>query len=121
MEIRRATPYLVGLVIGSVLAAVADALSYWYGVESSAVLAVWPAIFLILLILWVVEDSKGYPSIYKPFDFGFLAFVFAVPYLPYYLWRTRRFKGLLFLAGLAVLYLLGHLTKLVIYLLYADS
>ena len=42
--------------------------------------------------------------------------MWAIPYLPYYLWHTRRFRGLLMLLGFVVLYALGFLTQLAIYL-----
>lgn len=121
MQVRRTTLYLVALIVGSVLAAVLDALAYWYGVEPSASLSTWRFFFLVLLVLWVVEDSKAQPGIYKPFDFGFLAFLFAIPYLPYYLWRTRQFRGVMLLAGFVGLYLLGYFAQLVIYAIYAGS
>jgi len=121
VKIRRTTPYLVALILGSVLAAAADSFAYWYDVEPSGLLSTWRFVFLVLLVLWVVEDSKAYPGVFKPFEFGFLVFLFAVPYLPYYLWRTRRFMGVLLFAAFVALYLLGYLAQVVIYAVYADG
>ena len=98
------------------LVAAVETLSYWRDVEpASPLVSAWPLIFFVLLVLWVVEDSKAHPSIAKPFEFGFLVFIWAIPYLPYYLWRTRRLRGLLLLAGFVALYLLGYLGQLAVY------
>jgi hypothetical protein len=116
MVARSATTYLIGLVSGSVLVAIYEAFAYVVNAEAtSVVVSLWPAVFVVLLVLWVVEDSKSYPVIYRPFEYGFLVFVLWLPYLPYYLWRTRRFSGMLLLAGLVVLYCLGYLVQLAIY------
>jgi hypothetical protein len=116
VKARRSTTYLVGLIAGSMLVATYEALAYWRDADpTSSVAAVWPVVFLLLLVLWVVEDSRAYPSIQKPFEYGFLVFMLALPYLPYYLWRTRRFQGLLLLAAFVTLYFLGYLAQLAIY------
>jgi hypothetical protein len=116
VQLRSTTPYLTGLVVGSVLVAAVETLAYWREVEpASPLVSAWPLVFFVLLVLWVVEDSKTHPNIDKPFEFGFLVFIWVIPYLPYYLWRTRRLKGLLLLAGFVVLYLLGYLGQLAVY------
>jgi hypothetical protein len=102
--------YLVTLVVGSVLAATYAIVARSYGIQPSHAIAYgWPVAFLILLVLWLVEDSRSYPTIYKPFEYGFLVYILAPVYLPYYCWRTRRFSGLLLLTGLIALYILGSL------------
>jgi hypothetical protein len=74
--IRPSTTYLAGLVAGSVLVAAYEALAYWREVEStSAVAAAWPVVFLLILVLWIIEDSKAFPAIQKPFEYGFLVFM----------------------------------------------
>ena len=116
MKLRSATPYLLAVVVGSLLVATVEVLTYWRDVApSSEIVAAWPWLFLILLVLWLVEDSKTQPDIEKPFEFGFLVLIWAVPYLPYYLWRTRRFKGVGLLIGLVLLYFLGFLGQWVVY------
>lgn len=116
MKARSATPYLITLVVGSFLVAAVETLAYWRDIEpSSPLISAWPVVFLVLLVLWVVEDSKNHPTIERPFEFGFLVFIWAIPYLPYYLWRTRRLRGFLLLIGFVVLYLLGYLGQLAIY------
>ena len=107
------------LVVGSVLVAAYAFLASRLGVQPSHALAFgWPIAFLFLVALWVVEDSKSFPAIYKPFEFGFLVYIVTPLYLSYYLWRTRRFGGLSLLVGFVVLYWLGSLAKL---LLAAES
>jgi hypothetical protein len=116
MNLRSATIYLLALVIGSLLVSSIEVLAYWRDLEpSSQIVDAWPVIFLVLLVLWVVEDSKTQPGIEKPFEFGFLVFIWAVPYLPYYLWRTRRVRGVVLLIGLMFLYFLGFLGQLAVY------
>lgn len=112
------TFYLLALLIGSLLVSSVEVLSYWRDVEpSSPIVAAWPVIFLVLLVLWVVEDSKAQPGIEKPFEFEFLVFIWAIPYLPYYLWRTRRWNGIGLLAAFVLLYFLGYLGQWAVYLL----
>jgi uncharacterized membrane protein len=73
MKLRSATIYLLALVIGSLLVSSIEVLAYWRDVEpSSQIVDAWPVIFLVLLVLWVVEDSKTQPGIEKPFEFGSL-------------------------------------------------
>src|SRR4051812_8562392 len=105
MKSRRTSPYLMGLIAGSVVVAVYDAFTYLGNIEPiRSVASVWPFAFLVLLALWIVEDSQAYPSVYKPFEYGFLVFLYWLPYLPYYLWRTRGALGLVMLGGIVVLY-----------------
>jgi hypothetical protein len=108
---------IVSLVVLSILAAVYEGLAYWRNVEvASPVMVLWGFVFVLLLVLWVDADSKGRAEIYRPHEYGFLVFLWWVPYVPYYLWRTRGARGLLLLAGLVALYLLGWLAQLVLYI-----
>ena len=113
---RTKTWFLLTLVAVSVLVAAYEAVLYWFDVESTgSIVPLWNFVFAILLVLWVDADSKDYPRIYRPFEYGYLVLLFWIPYLPYYLWRTRRAAGLLLLAGLVTLYFLGNLFQWVIY------
>lgn len=76
----------------------------------------WSLVFLVLLVLWVDSDCRERKNIYRPFEFGFLVFLFWLPYLPYYLLRTRRAWGLLSLLGFVVLFYSGYLLEWVVYL-----
>lgn len=112
MNLLSPSVYLVGLVVGSGLVAIAEAVAAWHGVElSSLAVTVWPFLFCVLLVLWVIEDSRKYPEIYKPFEFDYLVLLWVIPYLPWYLWRTRRMHGVLILAGLLVLFWLDTLVR----------
>lgn len=100
--------YFVGLVVGSALVALAEGVAAWRGVElTSLAVAAWPYLFCVLLVLWVLEDSRNHPEIYQPFEFDYLVLLWVIPYLPYYLWRTRRARGLLILLGVVALFCLG--------------
>jgi hypothetical protein len=110
--------YLMGLIGGSALVAGFEALAFARGSElTTPITTVWPLVFLVLLALWVTEDSKAHPEIQKPFDYGFLVFMFSLLYLPYYLWRSRGAVGLLWLTGFVALYSLGWLAQWAVYLL----
>ncbi len=101
--------YFVGLVIGSVLVALAQGVAAWQGVELTSLAAsAWPFLFCVLLVFWVLEDSRRHPEIYKPFEFDYLVLLWVIPYLPYYLWRTRGARGLLMLCGFVALFCLGN-------------
>jgi hypothetical protein len=78
--------------------------------------ATWSLVFLILLVLWVDLDCRERKNIYRPFEFGFLVFLFWLPYLPYYLLRTRRAWGLLWLIGFALLFYCGYWLQWIVYL-----
>jgi hypothetical protein len=99
----------------SVVSAGVDALYYLYDIETEA-LTVSVGGFLqgTLLALWIDADSREHPEITRPFDYTFLVLLFLIPYLPYYLWKTRRVAGLLMLAGFVCLFILGIATKVLI-------
>ena len=113
---RSKTRLLLTLVVISVLVAAYEAVLYWFDVEPmGSVRSVWNFVFVILLVLWVDADSKDYPQIYRPFEYGYLVLLLWILYLPYYLWRTRGCSGLLLLGGLVTLYSLGYLLQWAIY------
>lgn len=76
----------------------------------------WSFVFLILIVMWVDLDSKEQKNIYRPYEHGFLAFIFWMPYLPYYFIKTRKAKGLVLLFGLLLLFNLGYLMQWIYYL-----
>ena len=75
-------------------------------------------VFIVLVIMWVDLDSKEQNSIYRPYDYGFLIFIFWIPYLPYYFIKTRGIKGFLILLGLVALINLGLILQWSYYLLF---
>jgi hypothetical protein len=114
--VRTKTWFLVTLVAASVLTGAYEVILYWLDVESAgSALSVSGLVFVVLLVCWVDADSNDYPQIYRPFEYGYLVLLFWIPYLPYYLWRTRRGVGLLMLAGFVALYFLGYLLQWAIY------
>ena len=110
---------IVSLISISTISALFDGLFYLRGVPSmpaTAALAV--VLSPLLLAFWVDVDSRDHRQVGRSFDYGFLVLVFLVPYLPYYLWRTRGAAGLLMCAGFLGLFLMGFLVQLLIYCLY---
>ena len=109
--------WLIVLLVGvSIISALFDGLFYLRGVLSppdTATLASTLSVFL--LALWIDVDSKDHPQIGRPFDFGFFLLIFWLPYLPYYLWRTRGPVGLFMFAGFVGMLSMGLLVQLMIY------
>lgn len=105
---------LIGL---SVLGAIHQGILYWQDSEDARdLLSVWQLFFALALALWVDADSKGYPQIYRPFEYGYLVLLYWIPYLPFYLWRTRGpARGMLMLAGFVSLWFLGYLVQWILH------
>jgi hypothetical protein len=75
----------------------------------------WSFVFIVLLVLWIIEDSKNHSKIYRPFDFGFLVLLFYVAYVPYYLYKTRGFViGSSLIFSLIILFNIGWLFTVLI-------
>jgi hypothetical protein len=112
--------WLIALLIGiSIISALFDGLFYLRGVLSpSATTTLASTLSVFLLAAWIDIDSKDHPQVGRSFDFGFLVLMFWLPYLPYYLWRTRGPVGLLMFAGFFGLWSMGFLVQLMIYCWY---
>src|SRR5262245_56787208 len=106
MRTRWKNDYLVALAVLSVLTAayVTAALSAG-GEPSRPLLALSSFISICLVAMWIDLDSRGRPEIYRPYDYGWLVYLYWIPYFPYYFWRTRGVKGLLAFAGIPLLLL----------------
>ncbi|WP_428622455.1 hypothetical protein [Sedimenticola sp.] len=76
--------------------------------------SLWGLISLILTIIWAVADSET-NNFDKPFDFGFLMYVFWPIALPYYLCKTRGADGLILFIGFIGIWLGPWLAGLVAY------
>lgn len=101
------------LIVTSLNSTVLDGLFYWFDIYEYPYTACFSYYsYIVFLVLWVNADSKERPQIVRPFDYGLLLYLFWLPYLPYYLWRTRGGLGLLMLAGFLLLFVLGPLTVL---------
>lgn len=113
---------VASLICVLAMSALFDGLFYWRGIfdsPASSVLA--DCISAVLLVMWIMADRKDHPQIGRSFDDGFLLLVFWLPYLPYYLWRTRRGAGLRMFAGLVGLFSLGFLVQVAILMVLAAN
>lgn len=70
---------------------------------------------VVLLVMWVDLDSRTRPEIYRTFEYGWLALLFWMPYLPYYFWRTRGLQGVLMFLGLLGIALAAQIIEVVDY------
>jgi hypothetical protein len=113
----RKSIFIIGALVGlCFIVAIYEALLFYFGFEISHEFEmIWRLVFVVLLTMWIDVDSRHRKEVYRPFDFGFLVLVFWIPYVPYYLIRTRRMMGLLALLGLIFLYYLGYLLQWAIY------
>lgn len=76
----------------------------------------WNVVAALLLGTWVEADSRNRPNVYRPFDLGWFVVLFAIPYLPYYLLKTRGAAGILWLLGMVAVLWLGFWLEWLIYL-----
>ena len=107
---------VASLICVLAMSALVDGLFFWRGIYDRPVTAAVADIMsALLLIMWVVVDQRDHPQVERPFDYGFLLMVFWPPYLPYYLWRTRRGTGLWMFAGFLCLFSLGFFVQLAIW------
>lgn len=104
------------------VSALFDGLFYWRGIYDRPVSAALAGpLSAILLVMWIVVDQRDHPQVERSFDYGFLLTIFWPPYLPYYLWRTRRGAGLWMLAGFLGLFSLGFLVQVAIWMVLATN
>ena len=103
---------LMFLAIG--MAAVEVVLNSNGEVVSDSTQSLWGFIFLILTIVWAIADSDT-NEFEKPFDFGFLMYIFWPVALPYYLISTRGIEGVVLLIGFMGVWLGPWLAGLVAY------
>jgi hypothetical protein len=108
---------LLALIGLSLMGAAYEGILYWHNVDGPRNLfSVWQVFFVILLALWIDADSKAYPQVYRPYEYGYLVFLYWIPYLPFYLWRTRGpAVGTLMLAGFVGLWFLSYLVQWLLY------
>lgn len=106
-----------GIIFHSISYATYTGYQYLYGIDSSEYVSqIWQFIFLLLLIMWIDNDSREQDKITKCFDYKFLIYVFSYIYIPYYFFRTRGFViGSAFLLGITCLYSLWYIAQFAIY------
>jgi|GEM_PF-1615729 len=78
---------------------------------------VWGIAFALLSIHWVYYDADR-ADFNKPFDFGFLVYVFWPIAFPWYLFATRGIEGVLVLFGFVTLWLGPWLAGLITYVYF---
>ncbi len=104
------------MVALSVVRSVDGGVLYWYSLEPSEGLSVlFDFIFVVLVVLWVDADAKDHPEIYRPFEYGYLLLLFWLPYLPYYLWRTRGARGMVLFGAFLGLFWMPYVIESVVY------
>jgi hypothetical protein len=115
--------WLIGvLIIASAISALFDGLFYLRGMDSTSLTGdIAGVLSARRLVLWIDADSRNHPQIGRPFDFGFFLMIFWLPYLPYYLWRTRGVAGLWLFTGFVALLSLGFLVQVAILLVLATN
>ncbi|MCP3439909.1 hypothetical protein [Bradyrhizobium sp. CCGUVB14] len=110
---------IASLICVSAMSALVDGLFFLRGMYDKPVSSLLAGYVAgILLVMWILADRKDHPQVGRSFDDGFLLLVFWVPYLPYYLWRTRRGTGLWMCAGFLGLFSLGFLVQLAIWAVF---
>ncbi len=116
-NVPRNSIYIFALVALSILGAIYQGITYWNGLKGSDdLMNTWAVLFALVLALWIDADSRTQPRITRPFEYGWLVLLYWIPYLPYYLWRTRGAKGLLMLAGFVCLFFSGWLVQMFIFI-----
>lgn len=83
-------------------------------VTSDVTQTAWGAISLFLTIVWAMADSET-NDFDKPFDFGFLMYMFWPIALPYYLYSTRGLDGIVLYIGFMGVWVGPWLAGLVAY------
>lgn len=86
------------LLIASAIAIVEILLNSKGEVLSDSTQTLWGFAFYFLTIIWATVDADNH-EFEKPFDFGFLMYIFWPIAFPYYLCKTRGFDGLVFYIG----------------------
>lgn len=70
---------------------------------SSSTQTIWSFIFLVLTIIWAVDDSRS-SKFSRSFDFDFLMYIFWPIAFPYYLISTRGTEGIPLFVGFLALW-----------------
>lgn len=107
---------IVSLVSISVISALVDTLFFLRGTPPvPASTALGSTLFVFLLAMWIDADGRDHPQVERPFDYGFFLLMFWLPYLPYYLWRTKGAAGLFMFVGFLGLFSMGFIVQLLIW------
>lgn len=111
--------FMTAFVVACMVMAAGEVLFYWFDSDMSRNTAFLVNLVTVLcLVLWLNADSKEHRNIYRPYEYGQLLMFLWLPYLPYYLWRTRGPVGLLLLCCILLLFFAGTLMQWGLYLAY---
>lgn len=111
--------YIYTLIVFFLCLGVVQVLLNLKGQEiSKSTETLWGIIFIILTIFWVYCDA-GRSDFEKPFDFGFLVYIFWPVALPWYLVSTRGMEGVLIFLGFIALWIGPWLMGLVAYVYFS--
>jgi hypothetical protein len=78
----------------------------------------WTFGFSLLLTWWVRSDSRAC-QFHLPYEFGTFVFFAWPAVVPYYLYRSRGRKGLLFGVGICALYIVPYIDGVIVYTIKA--
>jgi hypothetical protein len=117
--IKRNSLYIYSLIGLSTLMTVAEVAMNLEGQEvSDSTAFFWGAAFIILSIVWANKDAKT-NNFEKPFDFGFLVYVFWPVAFPWYLVKTRGIDGVLIFLGFLFIWAVPSCFGLVAYVYFS--
>ena len=112
----RVSIIIIILLILSILTGVAEFYLNSKGIfEADRIQSAWGLVFLILTIMWAIDDSKK-QDFERPFDFGFLMYIFWPLAFPYYLLATRKVEGFTHIVGFYGLWVAPWFAGLVAYI-----
>ena len=96
---------LLGAVCVSLMAGIYAGWMSAHNLEpTELLLTLYSFVLKLLLATWLIADTRQAGRTQPTFDYGWFILIASVVYVPYYLYSTRRWRGLLILA-LAVLVL----------------
>jgi len=85
-------------------------LLYHHGLEpQDGILSAYGVVFFVFVVTWLLADMRARGRSVPSFDAFWLVWSILPVHLPYHLYSTRRWRGLLLLAGIVVFYLLPWL------------
>lgn len=113
----RSTALLSVVVAMCVAVAAYQAAAFYRGYQPAEDFQqLWNGVYVLLLAIWIDEDSRGRPEVERPsFDIGLFMLLIWIFYLPWYLLRTRGRKGWFWIAGFLALVFLSTILQLAIY------
>ena len=97
--------YTVGLCIAAAQAVIP---------ELGQTQGLWTILFGLFLTWWVYAD-RGERGFRVPFEFEYFVWLAWPVLIPYYLYRRRHWRGLLFGLGIWVLYFVPYLVSAIVY------